>query len=269
MQECDFCGEEFESERALHIHWGEEHEDELNSHQEESVKKANREQEEEKKESRKRKKDLAFKGLISVLILGVAALVIPQMLSTSEADQSQGLENINLTDRPVKGNIDANVTVIEFGDYYCPACKAFTQTVMPQLQQNYIEPGKIKFYYMDFPLEIHNPQATMASVAAQCVYKQDSEQFWKYHDALYQQQKNIQYNAEGLTSLARDSTSGIDYDRLQSCISSRETMNKVQEDKNLALDNNVRSTPTIFVNGEKVQNDYRSLKNAIDNSLSN
>ena len=122
---------------------------------------------------------------------------------------------------------------------------------------------------MDFPLEIHNPQAATASVAAQCVYKQDSEQFWDYHDALYEQQKNINYNAEGLTSLARDSTEEINYDRLRGCISSRETMSKVQDDMNVALSNNVDSTPTLFVNGEEVQNDYRSLKNAIDTSLSN
>jgi protein-disulfide isomerase len=266
MPECGFCGEEFDSERQLHLHWGEEHVEELDSNQEEKVEDARHEEENEKEESR-RKKDLAFKTLATLLTLAVAALVIPQLLSIDTGEPT-GTVSLNLSDQPMKGSPDAEVTIVEFGDYYCPSCKAFKDTVMPKLQENYLQTGEAKFYYLDFPLRIHEPYAMKASMAAQCVYQQDSEKFWEYHDALYENQRKIQYNVESLTGLAENNTDGLDYDKLENCIRNRETFDDVRKDVQIGNNANVSRTPMIYVNGVEASSiRYSKLKSMIESEL--
>jgi protein-disulfide isomerase len=219
---------------------------------------------------RKRKKDLAFKVLVSILALAVAALVIPQMLSISGPGEDMEREEFNLSGQPVKGEADAEVTIVEFGDYLCPGCQAFEQTVMPRIERNFIETGDAKLYYLDFPLERHDPEATLASIAAQCVHKQDVEEFWSYHESLYTQQREIEYNTDGLVSLAEDQDSEIDTESLRSCIESRETEAQVKADRTTGIEKEIPGTPTIYVNGAKASSiSYSSLESLIESEMEN
>jgi protein-disulfide isomerase len=267
MAECDFCGKEFDSEEELSRHKEEEHKEEQDSDQDGEVDESNQQNEETDK--RKRKKDLAFKGLVTFLAISLAVLVIPHMLEISEGGEDT-VENVsfNLSEQPMKGSQDAEVTIVEFGDYYCPACKAWKETVMPKIQEKYIKTGEVNFYYLDFPLNIHEPYATEASVAAQCVYSQDRKEFWSYHEALYSAQREIQYDNGRLTQLAEDETEGLNYTELSSCIQEEETLPYIQEDLEKGNSINVSGTPTIYVNGNEAAGiGYRDLKPLIEREL--
>ncbi|MDQ3903766.1 MAG: DsbA family protein, partial [Thermoproteota archaeon] len=85
-----------------------------------------------------------------------------------------------------KGKSDSPVSVIEFGDFQCPFCRRFEIDTEPQLQRTYIDTGKIKFVFMEYPMQDIHPNAMSASLAAECANEQG--RFWVYHDMLYSQQ---------------------------------------------------------------------------------
>lgn len=265
MKECDFCGEEFEDEQKLHAHW-KEHEEELNSHQKDKMKKAKREKEEQEKQKKQKRKKQVFYGVAGALVLGVAALVAPQLISQATSGPSN--YNISTDGQPVIGSENASVTVIEFGDYGCGYCREFEMSTYPQLKENYIDTGEVKFSYIN--LAFLGPDSERAAIASECVYKQDEEQFWSFHKAVFDNQGSEQgWATESLMmDLARENTEGLDYDQLQSCISGRETADLVREERAMANTNSVDSTPTLFVNGQVIEgNDYESLSSAIEREL--
>lgn len=273
MVECDFCGEEFENEARLHVHWGEEHEDELNSHQKEKVKKANRIKEEEKSEVMARRKRLAGYGLggtLAVLLIGFIALQVVQNTGGGVPQQ----ESFDLQSQPVLGaeNVSSNDTiqVVEFGDYRCGHCQSFELNEKPQLKDQYISSAEVDvdFYWINYP--ILGPDSVTAAVASECVANEagrSSDEFWDFHRAMFES-NSINYNAAGLTEVARQSTSGLDYDSINSCISNQETIDEVNTDRGIGQGNNVSATPTIFVNGDRMSGyNFGTIQAAIERKL--
>jgi len=110
----------------------------------------------------------------------------------SQPTQSPGPQLIQglLDDDPVKGNPDATVTIVEFSDFQCPFCQRFHQTTLPLILENYVDTGKVKFVYRDFPIQsIHPNGAIPTALAAECADEQGM--FWEYHDRLFQTQKKL------------------------------------------------------------------------------
>ncbi|MFB6190032.1 MAG: DsbA family protein [Candidatus Nanohaloarchaea archaeon] len=265
--ECDFCGEEFEEERNLHLHWGNEHEKELNSHQEEKVKKAERKQQERDEKRKKERRKLAGWAFAGVIGLAFIAAVGPQLVSSFNNSPQQSFD---LSGEPVMGAPDANVTVVAFEDYQCPYCAQFETAVFPRLKKDYIDTGKVKFYFIN--LAFLGEDSTEAAVASECVYKQDKEQFWKFHASVFEnrgREHSGWVTTERMMEIARQSTSGLDYGQLKSCIKQEKTISEVRDDRQAAQSHGVSATPTIFVNGKQVSNplNYQVLKTRIENEL--
>ena len=85
-----------------------------------------------------------------------------------------------------KGDPDAAVTIVEFGDYQCPGCGSFAVSVKPRLEQEYVSSGEARFVYYDFPLIQIHPNAFLAARAARCADDQDL--YWEYHEHLFRNQ---------------------------------------------------------------------------------
>jgi len=100
-------------------------------------------------------------------------------------DAPTGPVRASVADAPTLGRADAPVTLVEFSDYQCPFCQRFFATTLPALKKDYIDTGKLRFVYRDFPLEMH-PHAREAAVAAHCAGEQGK--YWEMHDALFQYQ---------------------------------------------------------------------------------
>src|SRR3989344_2071642 len=97
-----------------------------------------------------------------------------------------GIVDVSADDDPVIGDKDAKVTIIEFSDFQCPFCSRFREQTFDQLKKEYIDTGKVKFVYRDFPLESIHPNALKAAEASECA--DDQGKFWEYHDILFSKQ---------------------------------------------------------------------------------
>lgn len=170
------------------------------------------------------------------------------------------------TDRaPSMGTKGAPVVLVEFSDFQCPYCKAEAQELRKNLLQAY--PTQVRLYFKTFPLEQLHPWAKAAAIASRCVYKQNPDAFWAYHDWIFEHQAEITPETlrDKVLGWAKDEK-GIDSMQLQQCMDAKATENQVNEDQLEGQKLEVNGTPTLFVNGRRISNtiDWASLKNIID-----
>jgi protein-disulfide isomerase len=157
---------------------------------------------------------------------------------------------VSLGDSPIVGSSDAKVAIVEFSDYQCPFCYRFFSQSFQKLKQQYIDTGKVKLAFRNFPLSIH-AQAKTAAVAAECAGKQDA--YWKMHDALFSNQRRLGPSLyEELAGKLR-----LDTKAFQECTRDNAQVSKmVDADFVYGESLGVTGTPTFFVgrvqNGEVV-----------------
>jgi protein-disulfide isomerase len=158
------------------------------------------------------------------------------------------MRKLNLQGAASKGPADAKVVLVEFGDLECPSCRQLDyvlRSVLPKYPQ-------VRLVFKDFPLESIHPWAMSAAITGRCVLAQSSDAFWKYHDAVYDNQDLISpenaYNK--LTEFAVQA--GASEDKLKTCVADPKTQQLVRQsiDEGHALD--VSSTPTTFVDGRRM-----------------
>jgi protein-disulfide isomerase len=163
--------------------------------------------------------------------------------STSEAGENLALANLLLPiqeDDHVKGPAEPRVTLVEYGDYECPACgKLFV--AINQLHQRLH--GDIRIVYRHYPLSGRHPHAQLAAEAAEAAGAQGK--FWEMHDLLFEhqdslQEKNLKGYAERLA---------LDVDRFRKDLKQRMFEERVREDFRRGVANGVYGTPGLFVNG--------------------
>ena len=145
----------------------------------------------------------------------------------------------------------APVTVIEFADFQCPYCKQEAGVVRNQLMAAF--PGQLQLIYMDYPLESIHPFARGAAIMGRCIYTQNNDSFWAYHDWIFQHQGEI--TAENLRPMALDyakSDKNLDIARLTACMTAPEP--RAQVDRTIAIGDALKlnATPTFFINGRRL-----------------
>jgi protein-disulfide isomerase len=150
---------------------------------------------------------------------------------------------------PAKGPKDAPVTIVEFGDLQCPACKAAQPTIEALVAA---EPNQ-RFVFQNFPLEMHN-WAYKGAEYADCVGRASNEAFWKFVSKAYETQSDITAeNAdEKLTALA--DAAGVKGSEIAACATKPETKARIEASLALGKSVDVTGTPTLFINGRKIGN---------------
>lgn len=145
------------------------------------------------------------------------------------------------------GSPDAPITIREFADYQCPACKAFEPTAI-RIREELVPTGKVRFVFFDFPL-IQHENAFEAAVAARCAGRQDK--YWAYQEALYANQGEWAGAADP-ASLFLDLAleTGLDTQRLKQCIVQGATRDAVQRSRDLGIKIGIRATPTVMVGSQ-------------------
>lgn len=187
----------------------------------------------------------------------------------------EGLDDVNrlveLAQGVTKGDPNATVTIIEFGDYQCPACQQFATAVKPQMELALVESGKAKFVFYDWPIIEAHPYAFLAARAARCAG--DQERYWEYHDNLYRNQArwSTSTNADGLF-IEYASTLGLDQGAFESCLQSDRHAEVVTANMELGMQLGVRGTPTIIVEQGGVPRnmvnwDFESIQTYVDELL--
>jgi len=146
-------------------------------------------------------------------------------------------------DDAVLGDPNAPVTIIEFSDYQCPFCSRFWAQTLPLLKSEYIDTGKVKFIYRDFPLTSIHPMAQSAAEATECVRDQGGDEaFWDYHDKIFGNQQLL--SIANLNDWAQEQ--GYD---INECLSSGQFRSEVLKDTADAQAAGGRGTPYFVING--------------------
>ncbi|MFB6286790.1 MAG: DsbA family protein [Candidatus Bipolaricaulia bacterium] len=222
-------------------------------------------------------RDAQMQKITSYTGIVVVALVVAFIgiyVFSNQNSTGGGSENVPLSidGQPTLGPSDAPVEVIEFGDFMCPACKAFHERVYPQLKSNYVDTGQIQFAFLNFPLPIGEGSWTAAD-GAECVYHQaGNKAFWGYYNGVYTNQgpeSESWVTTDLLVQLAQDYTeTEIDTDGLRQCINNQEYRDEVERDRSMGRTANIPGTPAIFVNGRQMSDfSYSTISSAIDEEL--
>ena len=155
---------------------------------------------------------------------------------------------VSVDDDPILGSKDAPVTLIEFSDYECPFCKRHFDQVYSQLKKDYLDTGKVKLVFRDYPLPFHDPMATFEAKAANCAKDQGGDSaYFKFHDAIFTKTTS---NGNGLTKdqvyqMAVDL--GLNQANLKICADSDKFDAEVKKDISDGSAAGVSGTPSFFV----------------------
>lgn len=171
---------------------------------------------------------------------------------------------------PVLGNKNAKVTLVEFSDFQCPFCEQLFQESLPQIKKDYVDTGKVKIVYRQFPLVTIHPNAQKAAEAAECANAQGK--FWDYHDQLFQNQAEWEsLDAAGALDkfVGYANNLGLDGQALAECVNSGKMAATIQKDVDEGSKVGVDGTPASFVNGMLISGavPYSDFKAAIDQAL--
>ena len=184
------------------------------------------------------------------------------------------MKRIDLQGRPVRGQKDAAVTMVNYDDFQCPFCSRMHQTLFPGILKEYGD--RVRIIYKDFPLfEIH-PWALHAAIDANCLGTQNNDAYWSFADYVHANQREINGEkilAKEIAALDRIATGegkkrALDAKSLGACISAQSdkaVRASAAEGTQLGVD----STPTLFVNGEKISGALpeEEVRTVIDRAL--
>jgi len=177
---------------------------------------------------------------------------------------------IGVDDDPSIGDANAKVLIIEFGDYQCPSCRMFWREVEPRLKKDYVDTGKVKLVFRDFPIVQIHPEAMLAAMAVDCAG--DQNKYWQMHDKVFREQDKgedtlVRFKATDLKKWAKDIS--LDTAAFNECLDSARYRDEVAKDKADGDDVGIQGTPVFFINGRVVvgAQPYPVFKKIIDEEL--
>jgi protein-disulfide isomerase len=169
----------------------------------------------------------------------------------------------------VAGNAAAPLEVIEFGDFECPQCSRFATLTEPDVRSRLVNEGRVRFRYIDFPLDMHK-NTWNASRAAACADEQG--RFWEMHDAIYQTQDQwsgeVTNNPDKfMKGLAKQV--GLKQDQFNQCVDTKKYQAKIQAHLKIAMDRHVNATPTFFIGAKNFAGflTYDEFKHEVDSAI--
>jgi protein-disulfide isomerase len=216
----------------------------------------------------KRKKNNRPMYVLSAAIIVAAVIIaVPMALifmkpftPPNQNNQTGNNTGIAFGSNPVLGNANAKVTIVEFSEYLCPFCGRFARDTLPLIKANYIDTGKVKFYFRDF---IVHSAAKLASEASKCA--RDQGKYWEYGEVLFNNQSAL--TSEDLKAYA--ATLGLNTAQFNACLDSGKYAAEVDKDTSDGEAYGVTGTPTFFINGDKLvgAQPYATFQQAIEEAL--
>lgn len=199
---------------------------------------------------------LPFYIILGVVALAGAFFLFRQMggggaAATTLQPVAMSPEQLQRVPGISQGQPNAPVVFMEFADFQCPACGRFASFSKP-LVKEWIDNGTVRFVWYDFPLvEIHK-NAMLASRAGRCANEQN--RFWEYHDYVFGQQGAWAEQANPVNLFIDYSErAGLDSDAFAQCLRSDKYQKEVSESRELGVTLGVQGTPSLFVNGKRVE----------------
>jgi protein-disulfide isomerase len=187
-------------------------------------------------------------------LTGLAALARLSPLRLIADAMAQGASDVakpvSLPDMAL-GPANATVTITEYASMTCPHCAAFNETVFPKIKSEYIDTGKVRYVFREFPLDI---KAAAGSMLSRCIAKEDGAKYFAVTDMLFKQQNDwvMKNTTETLTRIGKQA--GLSQQAVEDCLKDQALLDKIAADQKYAAEVlKVDSTPTFFLNGEKIK----------------
>lgn len=162
-------------------------------------------------------------------------------LASAQAGGAPGDVLVPVQRAPALGRATAWVTIVEFSDYQCPFCRRHSTQVLPQIVKEYVEAGKVRYVFRDYPIASLHPQAHRLHEAAHCAGDQD--RYWPMHDRLFTDSQRT--DVKDLVAHAR--ALGLDERRFERCLADGVHAAVVRRAISDGERARVRGTPTFFV----------------------
>jgi protein-disulfide isomerase len=187
-------------------------------------------------------------SLTGFAALGISPLrLISDALAQSATDvaKPQSLPDMAL------GPADAKVTIVEYASMTCPHCAAFNDQVFPKIKSEFIDTGKVRYVFREFPLDI---KAAAGSMLSRCIANGDPNKYFAVTDLLFKSQNDwvMKNTTENLTRIGKQA--GLSQEQVEACLKNQALLDKIAADQKYASEVlKVDSTPTFFVNGERIK----------------
>ncbi len=185
------------------------------------------------------------KGTVSAIAQGTNTNQ-PAAPAAQPPQATKGVASVD--DDPVLGDKNAPVTIIEFSDYECPFCKRHFDDTFPQLVKNYVDTGKVKIVFRDFPLSFHEPMASKEAIAANCAREQGGDKkYFEYHHEIF---KRTTSNGNGLDDTKIQTIASdlkLNINTFTSCLSNTAQADEVKKDIADGAAAGASGTPTFLI----------------------
>ncbi|PIZ72614.1 hypothetical protein COY07_02985 [Candidatus Peregrinibacteria bacterium CG_4_10_14_0_2_um_filter_43_11] len=199
--------------------------------------------------------DTTFNGRVEK---GIEAFIQKQQEAAAPQAKrvAEAVKNTIEDDDAMEGDKNAPVTLIEFSDYECPFCGRFFSETLPQITKKYIDSGKVKMVYRDFPLGFH-ANARPAAIASNCAREQGGDKtYFLYHNLLYGNQQDL--SEEALQKYAADLN--LDANKFASCLTSGKFDAEIDADSADGQASGISGTPAFLMLVKKDESKVDSLK---------
>jgi protein-disulfide isomerase len=195
----------------------------------------------------------ALAGALSLAGLFALACFAPHPLIGDALAQNAtavlAAKPVSLPDMAV-GSANAPVTIVEYASMSCPHCAAFHENVFPMLQSKYVDAGKVRFVFREFPLDI---KAAAASMLARCIANDDAAKYFGTIELLFKQQDQLMEQTK-TTLMLIGAQAGMSEQAVEACVKDQALLDRLKADQTFAFEVlKVDATPTFFINGEQAK----------------
>jgi protein-disulfide isomerase len=190
----------------------------------------------------------AVTAALSLTGLGLLAGLSPiRIMSGAMAQSASDVAKPVLLPDMALGSTEAKATIVEYAAATCPHCARFNATVFPKLKSEYIDPGKVRYVFREFPLNIKD---VACSMLARTIAGNDAGKYFAIVDTFFRQQDQlVEKTTETLSRIGKQA--GLSQQAVEACLKDQAMLDKLTADRKFAMNVlKVEGTPTFFVNGE-------------------
>jgi protein-disulfide isomerase len=167
-----------------------------------------------------------------------------------QPQQPSGPQEVPIGDAYTIGDPTAPITIVEYTDFQCPFCSRHYQQTYPQIVEQYVDAGIVRYVFKDFPLNSIHPQAAKAAEAARCAG--DQEAYLAMHDMLFERQNEWSGKDPMAIFNGYAKEIGLDRDSFEQCLLNDTYASAVEADIQEGIELGVNGTPAFFINGYPV-----------------
>ena len=183
---------------------------------------------------------------IMPIIIGIlgGVLITTQITDSNDTEFQLSVQQLINNGSPIRGDEDAPVTILEWGDYQCTYCFRFHSTTLNDIKSKYIETGEVRLVFKDFPL--NGEQSLQAAIATYCADEQDA--YWLYHDKLYNNwggERTGWLTTERLGEFAVELN--LDEEQFNTCLKEEKYKDYISQMRDLASKLEINGTPSFLI----------------------